>query len=194
MTNFQIGAHIKKYEAKALIDGLISKDFDRFKHKALRSIGAYARRQLTRDVAGQMGIAQKYIRRSIGLRIQTIGLNQAAIVSSEGAPMPLKAFNPKQQKRGVTAGAWGKKKFYQGLFFKPNRMGGHVFKASKTIKTRSGKARLVKAWGAGVAKEAADQGVQRLLDDKMQQQIPKIIDKEYKDIVRRIGIGNIKQP
>ena len=187
-----LGFYLKQYEAKAFMDHLLSKDFARFKRNSLKEIGKFARKELTRDISKQMGSLQTHTKRKITLQVKTIGLNQSAIVTSTGGPLPLRSFKPRQSRAGVTATAWGKSKLYPRLFVRPGKMGGHVFKTIKGVKTRSGRPRIKKTWGPGIAKEAADTNLQRDLYSNVVKRLPVIMDREYSRMVRGIGLGRIK--
>lgn len=96
-------------------------------NRSLNRVGGSINTQVRRYVAREAGITQKDLKRRgffANLRSNIRTMTYTVIVRY-GA-IPLKDFNPRQTKKGVTAKAWGQRKVYDGAFI-VDKLGRHVF-------------------------------------------------------------------
>lgn len=96
-------------------------------NRSINRVGAKSQTQVRRHVAKEVGITQKVLnQRGFFARIRSsVRTLTFSIIVKYGA-IPLKDFNPRQTKKGVTARAWGQRKVYEGAFI-AETLGRHVF-------------------------------------------------------------------
>lgn len=118
-------------------------------NRSLNRVGGKVNTQVLRYVSKKVGLPQKALKQRgffarVNSNLKTLTTQIRVIYGA----IPLKDFNPRQTKQGVTAKAWGKSKVYDGAFVS-DTLGRHVF-------VRKSKARLPikKLWGAIPSVEA----------------------------------------
>lgn len=96
-------------------------------NRTINRVGGKVRTQVRRHVATEAGLAQKALNQrgffaDIKSNLRTLTFS---VIVKYGS-IPLKDFNPRQTKQGVTAKAWNKRKVYEGAFIS-EKLGRHVF-------------------------------------------------------------------
>ena len=96
-------------------------------NRTINRVGGKVRTQVRRHVSSEAGIAQKALNQrgffaDIKSNLRTLTFS---VIVKYGS-IPLKDFNPRQTKLGVTAKAWNKRKVYEGAFIS-EKLGRHVF-------------------------------------------------------------------
>jgi len=109
---------------------------------ALNRAGDMARTEAGQALAGQTGLGKRYVAKRLkaGTRKATAGRLVYA-VRATGGDIPLKYFDPKETRKGVSARPFGERRVFPHTFIKgglfPNRktlnMGGHVFEPASGI-------------------------------------------------------------
>ena len=96
-------------------------------NRSINRVGAKSQTQVRRHVAKEVGITQKVLnQRGFFARIRSSVRTQTFSIIVKYGAIPLKDFNPRQTKKGVTARAWGKRKVYEGAFVSET-LGRHVY-------------------------------------------------------------------
>ena len=157
-------------------------------NRSLNEVGRAVNTQVRRSVAKDTGLkvrdlGREYIRQSRSRRNRL----QYIITYLKGA-VPLKAFNPAQNSKGVTVrGAWGENQMYPGAFI-VDKLGRHVFK-------RKGSQRLPikKMYGPIPSREAASEKNRRLVQAIVDKELPMKMRKNLEFYIRR-ALGSIKAP
>ena len=166
MSSLEINVQTNVRELSRNLTDLAKKQIPRAANRTLNRVGGAASKAALRDVAEQAGTTQKRVRQGgfwVNLRsrartlVYTIKVRYGAI--------PIKAFQPRQTKQGVTAKAWGRRELYKSAF-KSDKLGGHVF-------VRKGKGRLPikKLWGPQPSRLA--------LSDQTQRKIVTVLDERF---------------
>lgn len=124
--------------------------------RALNHTGNKTFTGVKRVLAKQVGVTQTTIVKRGALRKRPANFSSLEFrISSSGEYMPLKDFKPNQQKKGVKASPWGKRRLFESTFI-VDKLGGHVWK-------RVGKARLPieKLYGPSIPKEMVKDASQK---------------------------------
>ncbi|WP_414833590.1 hypothetical protein [Afifella sp. YEN Y35] len=112
------------------------------KRRALNRAGDQARTAAGRELAGQTGLKKAYTGKK--LRDGTTRAKAGRLlytIKVQGGDVPLKYFDAKETRKGVSAKPFGKRQVFEHSFIKgglfPRRkvlnMGGHVFEAATDI-------------------------------------------------------------
>lgn len=141
-------------------------------NRSINRVGAKSQTQVRRHVAKEVGITQKVLKqRGFFAGIRSNVRTQTFKIIIKYGSIPLKDFNPKQTKKGVTARAWGKRKLYQGAFVSET-IGRHVF-------VRKTKKRLpIKKLYGPIPSRLAD-------TPEVERKVGKVINESFKTELRR---------
>lgn len=103
--------------------------------RAINRTGDMARTQVVRALAGQTGLKQKIIRKTVKVRRANFSSFEYRM-KTRGGDISLKYFGARETRRGVSAKPFGKRQVFAGTFMRagrfPNRVsvarfGGHAF-------------------------------------------------------------------
>lgn len=137
-------------------------------NRSLNRIGQTANTLITRSVAKEAGVTQALLRqRGFMVKVKSkISTLTFTIIVRWGA-IPMKDFNPRETKKGVTAKAWGQRKVYEGAFI-VDSLGRHVF-VRKTDKRLP----IKKLYGPIPARLADTDDVQGKIDAMLAERLPR---------------------
>lgn len=157
-------------------------------NRSLNEVGRTVNAQVRRSVAKDTGVKVRDLGREFIRQSRSRRNKLRYIITYLWGAVPLKAFNPTQDKTGVTVrGAWGETKVYPGSFI-VDKLGRHVFK-------RKGPQRLPikKMYGPIPAREAASERNRALVQAIVDQDLPVKMRKNLEFYIRR-ALGSIKPP
>lgn len=135
-------------ELRRMVEGLneLAKGAgDKVLVRALNDAGASAYTRVVRTLARETGAQQKEIRKAVKPHRST-GPSSPYRIRARGPYLSLKAFRPRQRKKGVSASPWGKRRIFPGTFIGP---GGHVFRRVDRAKRTP----IAKLWGPAIPVE-----------------------------------------
>lgn len=135
-------------------------------NRAMNRTGKTAATRVIRKLSKESGAKQMDIRRRFAFLVRSRPDTLSYLIRIKYGAMPLKDFNPRQTKLGVTAKAWGKTKLYRGAF-KVDSLGGHVF----TRKTNK-RLPLKKLVGPMPTKIASSHEFQREVVEVIRERLP----------------------
>ena len=166
MSSLEINVQTNVRDLSRNLPDLAKKQIPKAVNRTLNRVGTAASRAALRDVATQAGTTQKRVRQGgfwVNLRSRTRTLVYK--IKVRYGAIPLKAFQPRQTKQGVTAKSWGQRRLYKSAF-KSEKLGGHVF-------VREGKRRLPikKLWGPQPSRLA--------LSDQTRREIVTVLDQRF---------------
>jgi len=116
--------------------------------RALNRTAGETKTALTAALASQTGLGARNVGKALFISRASAGALSAAIVA-RGGFMPLKEFDARQTRNGVSAAPWGKRRVFRHTFIpKKGGLGGNVY-------VRKGKARfpLHKLFGPAIPRE-----------------------------------------
>ena len=150
------------------LDAIETKVLPKATDRSLNRVGKRASRLMMRQIGKEAGVAQKVLKNrgffaSAKSSIRTLTFT---VIVKWGA-IPLKDFNPRQTKKGVTAKAWGSRQVYDGAFI-VDKLGRHVF-VRKTKKRLP----IKKLYGPIPARLAEGEAVEREINNMLAESIPK---------------------
>lgn len=160
----------------AAINGLSSKNFNKFAVRALNGVARKAHTKSGRITSRRMGIKVGAAKNEIKVKKANQSKHESEIVATF-RPLSLKRFAPRQTKKGVTAKAWGRRKLYRGAFINKTKMHGHVFRRStkKSLPVR-------RLWGPDVPRTLASQSVQKYVLRHARRDMERSVRREYRRI------------
>lgn len=157
------------------LDDIEKKVLPRATNSTINKMGKSANTIILKAVAKQAGLTQKDLKRrgffsSIRSNFRTLTFS---VIVGWGA-IPLKDFNPRQTRKGVTAKAWGKRKLHEGAFVS-EKLNRHVYK--RVTKNRLP---IEKLWGPIPARLAGNQEVDSKVNGMIQKRFIPTLDHEIK--------------
>lgn len=157
------------------LDAVERKVLPRAMNRSLNRIGGSANTIIRRQVAKDAGITQKALKaRGFFSHIKSDLRRLTFTVIVKWGAIPLKDFNPRQTKLGVTAKAWGQRKVYDGAFI-VDSLGRHVF-VRKTKKRLP----IKKLYGPIPSRLAESEGVElavnKMIDDRLGRELDRNIE------------------
>ena len=107
------------------LSALENKVLPKATNRSLNRVGGKVNTQVLRYVSKKVGLTQKTLKQRgffarVNSNLKTLTTQIRVIYGA----IPLKDFNPRQTKQGVTAKAWGKSKVYNGAFVS-EKLGRH---------------------------------------------------------------------
>lgn len=149
-------------------------------NRTMNRVGSSANTIVRRHVAKDAGITQKALKSRgffahVRSKVRTLTFS---IIVKWGA-IPLKDFNPRQTKRGVTAKAWGTRQVYDGAFI-VDSLGRHVF-VRKTKKRLP----IKKLYGPIPSRLASQDSVSDAVGRMIEERLPPEIDRNIEYYARR---------
>jgi hypothetical protein len=121
--------------------------------------------RVVRLVSLETGMQQKYVRSALRKAPARTAADPVARIIAKGGYESLKAFHPRQTKKGVVASPWNKRRLFPHTFMLPN---GHVFKHAKGDGHK-----LIKLWGPAIPKTMVEsKETEKLVDLAMATQFP----------------------
>jgi hypothetical protein len=177
------------------LSALENKVLPKATNRSLNRVGGKVNTQVLRYVSKKVGQTQKMLKhRGFFARVNSNIKTLTTQVRVVYGAIPMKDFNPRQTKQGVTAKAWGKRKVYKDTFI-VEELGHHVF-------VRKGKERLPikKVYGANpasVAKSAelaliVNKVIADNLGSEMKSNIRYFANKEHKKMSAGLAGGYAK--
>jgi len=152
---------------------------------AVNKTGTKVSTVVRRAVANEAGLSQaKLKQRGFFASFRSSLKSMAYTMVVRWGSIPLKDFNPKQNKLGVSHSAWGKRQVNKGAF-KVDSLGGHVFK-------RKGKASLPiqKQWGPIPARIAAGDKIDDDVAKTVRERLPRELTRALRGAILR-ALGRI---
>lgn len=157
----EVRANWQTAEVRSLLRELRPPRLHQSMSTAVNQSAKQTAKRSTSRVAKEAGLRVKDVRGSIRVWPYSKPDTLHATVKGKGKPIPLIRFNARQQKRGVSAKAWGVKKLYPGTFI-ATMESGHVGVFARTSKKRYP---IKELWGAGVTQVMANREVMAELDE-----------------------------
>jgi|OM-RGC.v1.018318479 Prophage minor tail protein Z (GPZ). len=159
---FSVEANVR--ELSRNLTDLAKKQVPKAANRTLNRVGGAASKAALRDVAGQAGTTQRVIKRAGFWRnLRSRARTLAYVIKVRYGAIPLRDFQARQTKKGVTAKAWGRRELYESAF-KVESLGDHVF-ARKTSKRLP----IKKLWGPQPSKLALSNETQRTIERILEQ-------------------------
>lgn len=115
--------------------------------RALNRVGDQAYTQVVRDVAKQTGAKQRRVRAVVDKKKAWANSGSVYRIVARDGHMPLKDFNARPVKKGVSAAPWNKRRIFRGTFMVAS-LGGNVFR-----RVGEGRTPIKKLWGPAIPKE-----------------------------------------
>lgn len=149
-------------------------------NRSMNRIGQSADTIIRRGVAKEAGITQKALKkRGYFSRIKSNLRTLTFTIKVRWGAIPLKDFNPRQTKKGVTAKAWGKRKVYDGAFI-VDKLGRHVF-----VRETKKRLPIKKLYGPIPARLAEQENIQGNVERMIAERITREIDSNIEYYARR---------
>ena len=162
------------------LDAIERKVLPRALDRSINRIGGTANTLLRRGIAKEAGITQAKLKtRGFFSQVRsTIRTLTFSLIVKYGS-IPLKDFNPRQTKQGVTAKAWNTRKVYDGAFV-VDSLGRHVF-VRKTKKRLP----IKKLYGPIPARLAEEDSITSSIQSMIKQKLPTELFRNIEYYARR---------
>lgn len=115
--------------------------------RAVNRVGDQVYTRVVRDVAKQTGAKQRRVRAVVEKKKAWASSGSVYRIVARDGFMPLKDFDARQVKKGVSAAPWGKRRIFRGTFMVAG-LGGNVFRRLGHRRTP-----IKKLWGPAIPKE-----------------------------------------
>jgi len=162
------------------LDTIERKVLPKATNRTMNRLGTAANKIIIRGVSSEAGLPQSTLKKrgffsNIRSKIRTLTFS---IIVKWGS-IPLKDFNPRQTKKGVTAKAWGSRKVYDGAFI-VDSLGRHVF-VRKTDKRLP----IKKLYGPIPARLAENDSITNDINKMMDERFTRELDANIKYYAER---------
>jgi len=169
--------------------------------RALNTTATTVRSKSVKDIAQRMGLKQKEVRVRTAIRRATAkNLRAGADVTFKGRPMNLIRFNPRQNKKGVAASPWRKRRTFEQAFIVDLGRGKFVgvrrglgrnqrHERAQEMRRISRVRRIpvVGVVGPGVAETAAETPIARAREQVIKDVFPTRMERELRYYVSRLS-------
>jgi hypothetical protein len=149
-------------------------------NKSMNRIGTAANKIIIRGVSKEAGLTQSALKKRgffSNLRSNVRTLTFSIMV--KWGSIPLKDFNPRQTKLGVTAKAWGSRKVYDGAFI-VDKLGRHVF-----VRKTDRRLPIKKLYGPIPARLAEQDSITNQVESMIAERITREVDANIKYYANR---------
>lgn len=154
--------------------------------RALNATNAKVNTQISRALAKQTGLRVTYVKGALSRHNARPG-DLVAAVKARGPYIPMKQFNARETRKGVSVNAWGKRQVLDGTFMKGGRfphrvalaLGGHVFK-----RVGGDKRKIAVVWGPAIPVEMVKDASKAAFESTVARELPNDLNRALGSVLR----------